>query len=1257
MFKRYKIAILIVASILTLGGCTIDSTQKKDPDQSKTKTILDKNTTVDKDLNTTDQNTSTQEPSITTTLNDINITIDVKASTSFSLGLTPNEGNISIVENSAHANISTYLVGNEFWSMKYTSIDCFTGNDSFLYKQADNYGRVNVTINSSVSIDAPNLSKSLYNNKTIANEYLTNYRDSTIIITNPEHGDASLSNIAHEDLLFTYDPQNEYVGDDFFEYKVTKIVDECTYTKVGRVDLHVQSLIPKVMPLTKADFRTLLSSENPKNEDVFGSAVAIEDNTIVVGVPGKLIYESNRGEIIVYKKTPNGVEIIQHIQAPEHTYSSRHFGATISLKDGMLAVGNQSVIPVADANVYIYKQENNSSFTYVQTIKAIPNNDNANDNAFKNIAINKNYLLVGAENSTVDGKSKAGLVYVYKKVDDLYTGMTILQDENATYGGYFGKKLALMDDLVLIANPYKKAYENDGDDKKYGVLEIYKDKGSGLEHISSLAPSKRVIAQYNAYGPRFSLGIATNGSTLIVGAPYTYKNITRTDGTIKELSEVGSIFTYYRDGDDFVLVSEFSDPEPVAGEHFGKAVAIENPYIVVSNDNASNSDSTTKSIGIQIFQYSGEDTNYTNLGFFKPKPTYNTWIRFKERTQFGEDIDISNGTVIAGSKGAFNFSKLNTRAYKAGQAYLLECDLKRAYWVDYKKEVLLSDNKSYFNARITTPPNTTYTSSGVGVDSSLFAYDKGYISYTNGAKSGYDTCVEQKIQELGSCDNECKTTCTEMAGEYANGTSQFDFYSPSDEDSNNTYEIDLKINFNNLNIVYPFTIKVKESLKTVVEGHNDGMSYSHLDYNRLQLEGEGNKNYANKMLFENSKLYVSDKDIVYTYTKNSSIPEFIEFSNKVELLDVHGDMNITSTNISTFKKVDFDVENSRVAILSREYNASNAKNRFYVHLFNDGNYVETVLVHSDNLSNLNYAIDENKNSEFNSNVTQIKGVQLENGLIFTQYSKNYMYHDNNLTHTNPKSWEHTRVHNESGINIYTYDNTTHKYNFMQNIEVPANDYNKSDVISFNADGEFLLIRGGHTTDDYDHPYRFTKIYKFENGLYRFIQNFNFPENTRFKGDIHIENGYVLMESMKYNYVNLETDIYKYNSSDNNFTFIDSITNEEAGDTTLESALGSHIAQGTDGVTYLYKRFYKRGEIEDYYQGNGISSTIYDKAYIGVFKLDDTNNKFRFLGALTHRNSSNYFATVFAVDQDTVVANTMSTDSYRSDSIHSFKLTR
>ena len=226
-------------------------------------------------------------PVIVTTLEDINITLAVKGEDSFVNG--GNDRVAELVQAPQHGLLEFYLIGNEVPSIKYTSQDCFVGEDSFIYKSGNDYGRVNVTITSPSSLSVLSEIKTLFNTQSISGEFLRakNSSETVVIITDAHGGDASFTVVGNEIINYNYDPDDTFVGNDFFEYTVSETINECSYSKTGRIEFDVQTYVAEKKVISTCRDPYLIGTELYSTEGTLESTQLMKDLTPGVYSTGK----------------------------------------------------------------------------------------------------------------------------------------------------------------------------------------------------------------------------------------------------------------------------------------------------------------------------------------------------------------------------------------------------------------------------------------------------------------------------------------------------------------------------------------------------------------------------------------------------------------------------------------------------------------------------------------------------------------------------------------------------------------------------------------------------------------------------------------------------------------------------------------------------------------------------------------------------------------------------------------------------------
>jgi hypothetical protein len=227
-------------------------------------------------------------PVIVTTVADINITLvvkgDISEQTNFNTDTLP-----VAAENPKHGTVEYYKIGNEVPAFTYRHEDCFIGKDSFIYKSGDDYGRVNVTITSGSSLQTLSEMKTLFNTQTVSGEYLRakNSSEAVEIITQTHGGVSSLTVVGNEIINYNYDPDDSFVGSDYFEYNVSETIKECSYSKIGRIEFDVQAYVAEKKVISTCRDPYTIGTELYSTEGTLESTQLMKDLTPGVYSTGK----------------------------------------------------------------------------------------------------------------------------------------------------------------------------------------------------------------------------------------------------------------------------------------------------------------------------------------------------------------------------------------------------------------------------------------------------------------------------------------------------------------------------------------------------------------------------------------------------------------------------------------------------------------------------------------------------------------------------------------------------------------------------------------------------------------------------------------------------------------------------------------------------------------------------------------------------------------------------------------------------------
>jgi len=183
---------------------------------------------------------------------------------------------------------------------------------------------------------------------------------------------------------------------------------------------------------------------------------------------------------------------------------------------------------------------------------------NANDAAPSDlfgrvVAVDGSIAVVGAP----DNNNRVGAAYVFMRTGPTWSQAAKLSASDGANGDFFGATVAVDRDTIVIGAPFG----NNGT----GAAYIFTCEGS------SWTQGAKLIANDGASGDIFGYSVATQGDTIVVGAP----NVA---------SGTGAAYVFKRTGPAWVQQAKLNASDGMAGDIFGSVVAVSGDTAVVGAD-------------------------------------------------------------------------------------------------------------------------------------------------------------------------------------------------------------------------------------------------------------------------------------------------------------------------------------------------------------------------------------------------------------------------------------------------------------------------------------------------------------------------------------------------------------------------------------------------------------------------------------------------------------------------------------------------
>lgn len=281
-----------------------------------------------------------------------------------------------------------------------------------------------------------------------------------------------------------------------------------------------------------------LTSLMPVNNEYFGYAIATRDGLIVVGAYGNNDKGSSAGAVYIYtcnRQIATGITTCQNGIRIYSSDATSHdlFGSAVAVQGDTIVVGAHGDEPkgTASGSAYVFIYDTGSR-AWSQDTKLVGSKVDSHDYFGYSVSVYEGYLIIGAYQG--DGHHEAsGVVYIFQQsarrlgnaqLSDWYE-VDILMAKDSHTASYFGYAVSIYQDKLIIGAPGDDtivvsagsayAYEN----LHSGWRFVYKMYGKGSEYDSFGC----AVALYRCIAVAGSLlgdGSVTDSGTAYVFTPY-----------------------------------------------------------------------------------------------------------------------------------------------------------------------------------------------------------------------------------------------------------------------------------------------------------------------------------------------------------------------------------------------------------------------------------------------------------------------------------------------------------------------------------------------------------------------------------------------------------------------------------------------------------------------------------------------------------------------------------------------------------------
>jgi hypothetical protein len=267
----------------------------------------------------------------------------------------------------------------------------------------------------------------------------------------------------------------------------------------------------------------------------FGYAADLFENRAAVGAPADSAKGTIGGAVYLFEKNSGHWEQTVKLSAPL-PLAGEGFGKAVALNDDYLVVGAPNKTVSGNANrgaVYLFKRFNRV-WNYLTTLTA--SNGAASDYFGTAVSISNGYIAIGAPHRNHNGKTNAGSVYIFGLQSGNWVQKAVINASDPYNDATFGAALDLDGNRLAVGAPAAEAFANNVSGNGGAVYTFTNTDAAGLTWTSG---QKLTPGGYTHSTMKFGYSLALEGTKLLIGAP-GYSGSPGIDYPM----EVGTIFWY-----------------------------------------------------------------------------------------------------------------------------------------------------------------------------------------------------------------------------------------------------------------------------------------------------------------------------------------------------------------------------------------------------------------------------------------------------------------------------------------------------------------------------------------------------------------------------------------------------------------------------------------------------------------------------------------------------------------------------------------
>jgi hypothetical protein len=261
---------------------------------------------------------------------------------------------------------------------------------------------------------------------------------------------------------------------------------------------------------TPAQLAELTSSDRQPG-DGFGQAVAISGTTMVVGADGG--GSAQDGAVYVFQESGSNWLQVGELTASDGAPSDS-FGSAVAIDGNTIIVGAQEGGGNAGGLTYVYTEPTSGWVNMTETAELSASDGAGGDQFGSAVAISGGEIVIGAVDASVGGNSHQGAAYVFTEPASGWASMTQtakLTSLNGAAGDAFGCSVAIRGNTILVGADQSTI----GGNALQGVAYVFNQPSGGWV---SATQTVKLKDPYGLSNDKFGISVAISGDTAVVGA-------------------------------------------------------------------------------------------------------------------------------------------------------------------------------------------------------------------------------------------------------------------------------------------------------------------------------------------------------------------------------------------------------------------------------------------------------------------------------------------------------------------------------------------------------------------------------------------------------------------------------------------------------------------------------------------------------------------------------------------------------------------